>query len=102
MRSRSRLSTSALLVLAGAAASAGLTLVDAGWRFDDEARARAGRAHLAAALQLSDLSLFTEARYTRNPALADLHSAFQDHPAALDHFPSAAWMPPRPWSGSRP
>lgn len=47
-------------------------------------------------LHLSDLCLFTEARYTRNPAMADLHSPFQDHPLALEHFPSGSLVtPPR-------
>lgn len=46
-------------------------------------------------LGLSDLALFTEARYTRHPAQADLHSAFQDHPLALEHFPSGSLIPPR-------
>jgi hypothetical protein len=40
--------------------------------------------------------LFTEARYTRHPSQADLHSAFQDHPLALEHFPSGSLItPPR-------
>ncbi len=41
-------------------------------------------------LELTDLCLFTEARYTRHPSQADLHSAFQDHPVALDHFPAGS------------
>ena len=45
-------------------------------------------------LGLSDLTLFTEARYTRHPSQADLHSAFQDHPMSLDHFPSGSLMAP--------
>ena len=44
--------------------------------------------------QLSDLALFTEARYTRNPALADRHAPFQDHPFALEHFPSGSLVAP--------
>ncbi len=44
--------------------------------------------------RISDLCLFTEARYTRHPATADLHSAFQDHPAALEHFPTGSIVPP--------
>lgn len=43
---------------------------------------------------LTDLALFCEARYTRHPSQADQHAAFQDHPAAFDHFPSAAMVPP--------
>ena len=50
---------------------------------------------------LTDLCLFTEARYTRNPALADSHAAFQDHPLALEHFPSGSFVPPhRPGTGA--
>ncbi len=45
-------------------------------------------------LGLTDLALFTEARYTRHPSQADLHSALQDHPGAFDHFPSASLRPP--------
>jgi hypothetical protein len=41
-------------------------------------------------LELTDLSLFTEARYTRHLSQTDLHSAFQDHPAAMEHFPTGA------------
>ena len=57
----------------------------------------AQRRELVAALDLTDLALFTEARYTRHPSQADLHSAFQDHPLALDHFPTGTLVPaPRP------
>ena len=49
---------------------------------------------LAARLGLTDLALFTEARYTRHPSQADLHSAFQDHPLALEHFPSGSLIVP--------
>jgi hypothetical protein len=52
------------------------------------------RARLAGELMLTDLCLFTEARYTRNPSLADLHSAFQDHPFSLEHFPSGSFISP--------
>jgi hypothetical protein len=45
-------------------------------------------------LRLTDLCLFTEARYTRNPSQADLHSAFQDHPLAFEHFPSGSMLLP--------
>jgi len=51
------------------------------------------RARLVAALDLTDLALFTEARYTRHPSQADLHGAFQDHPIALEHFPSGSLVP---------
>jgi hypothetical protein len=50
--------------------------------------------NLVGSLKLTDLCLFTEARYTRHPAVADLHSPFQDHPMALDHFPSGSLVTP--------
>ncbi len=56
----------------------------------------AANAALVRDLRLTDLSLFTEARYTRHPSVADIHSSFQDHPLALDHFPSGSLVsPPR-------
>ena len=69
--------------------------------FVDAARLRAtaatdanGMAALVAQLRLTDLALFTEARYTRHPSQADLHSAFQDHPLALEHFPTGSLIGP--------
>lgn len=53
-------------------------------------------AHLVARLRLTDLALFTEARYTRHPSQADLHSAFQDHPLAIEHFPTGSLIGPPP------
>jgi len=41
-------------------------------------------------LGLTDLCLFTEASYTRHLSLADFHTAFQDSPMALEHFPSGS------------
>ncbi len=41
-------------------------------------------------LGLTDLCLFTEAPYSRHPAMAVRQSAFQEHPLALDHFPSGS------------
>ncbi|MEW6219706.1 MAG: hypothetical protein AB1634_09280 [Thermodesulfobacteriota bacterium] len=55
---------------------------------------REARQALAKELRLTDLCLFTEARYTRHPAMADLHAAFQDHPLALEHFPSGSLVSP--------
>jgi hypothetical protein len=52
---------------------------------------------LVKTLQLTDLCLFTEARYTRHPAMADRHAPFQDHPMALEHFPTGSLVtPPAP------
>ena len=47
-------------------------------------------------LNLTDLCLFTEARYTRHPSQADFHAPFQDHPMSLEHFPSGFIMSPPP------
>jgi len=58
------------------------------------AAAAAERLHLVRSLQLTDLCIFTEARYTRHPAMADNHAPFQEHPAALEHFPSGALLMP--------
>ena len=46
------------------------------------------------ALDLTDLSLFTEARYIRHLSQADRHSPFQDHPLSLEHFPTGSLIQP--------
>jgi hypothetical protein len=51
------------------------------------------RAEIVRVLGLTDLCLFTEARYTRHPSLADLSTPFQDHPVSLEHFPSGTIVP---------
>ncbi|PCD77764.1 hypothetical protein [Pseudothioclava arenosa] len=53
----------------------------------------AEEARLVRVLGLTDIALFTEARYTRHPSQADLNTPFQDHPLAFDHFPSGSLMP---------
>jgi hypothetical protein len=50
---------------------------------------------LTAQLGLTDLALFTEARYTRHRSVADLHSAFQDAPMAMEHFPAGSLVAPQ-------
>ena len=52
------------------------------------------RVGLVKELGLTDLCLFTEARYPRHPAMADLHAPFQDHPGAFEHFPSGSLVTP--------
>ena len=54
---------------------------------------------LVAVLSLTDLALWSEARYTRHPAMTDLFSPFQDHPGAPDHFPAGSLIAP---TGPRP
>jgi len=63
----------------------------------DLARTRPSRAEaerLTSTLGLTDLALVNEARYLRHLSLADLHSPFQDHPVALEHFPAGAVIAP--------
>ena len=49
---------------------------------------------LVRSLKLTDLCLFTEARYTRHLSQADLNTPFQDHPLSLEHFPSGSFTLP--------
>ena len=77
-----------LLVMLALAGHAGFTAAG------DKA-ADADRLRLARSLRLTDLCIFTEARYTRHPAMADAHAPFQEHPAALEHFPSGALLLPQ-------
>ncbi|QQS55244.1 MAG: hypothetical protein IPM89_05395 [Candidatus Competibacteraceae bacterium] len=89
-----RMANVALTLLAILLLLFGLTLADAAWR--SRSTDRATNRALVRELGLTDLSLFTEARYTRHPSQADRHSPFQDHPAALDHFPTGTLLPPPP------
>jgi len=47
-------------------------------------------------LQLTDLSLWTEARYTRHPSQSDHFSPFQEFPGAGEHFPAGSILAPPP------
>jgi hypothetical protein len=88
-----RPSTIALTMLAVGLVGLAASGVEAVLHAGEEDRAGAA---LVQRLGLTDLALFTEARYTRHPALADDHAAFQDHPMSFDHFPSASLVvPPR-------
>jgi hypothetical protein len=89
-----RPSSLAFVALSLAAAGFAATFLDAAWLREHGTQQLAERGALAARLGLTDLALFTEARYTRHPSQADLHSAFQDHPVALEHFPTGSLLPP--------
>ena len=93
---RVRPSTVLFAILAVGGVAFGTTCVEACLGPGRAAVRLARTARLAERLQLTDLCLFTEARYTRNPALADLHTPFQDHPTALEHFPSGTLVAPPP------
>ena len=56
---------------------------------------------LLQSLHVTDLCITTEARYTRHPAMADRHAPFQEHPLALEHFPTGSLiLPPRTGHGA--
>lgn len=87
----------ALTLLALATLAVAATFADAALGRRAAEPALAQRAATVERLGLTDLALFTEARYTRHPSQADTHAAFQDHPFAFEHFPSGALVvPPRP------
>ena len=88
----SRFGTPVGLGLAMALAASGLAAVVIDLTRPSPSRAEAER--LTRTLGLTDLALVTEARYLRHVSLADLHSAFQDHPLALEHFPGGALIAP--------
>lgn len=69
-------------------------ILHAGYSEDRSADALAARRALLAELPLTDLCLFTEASYTRHWSQADRHTAFQDSPTALEHFPSGSLHQP--------
>lgn len=83
-----------LILSAGLLALLGASFTDAALGLRKARPALTEKAEMVERLGLTDLVLFTEARYTRHPSQADLHSAFQDHPFALDHFPAGSLLPP--------
>ncbi|MCW8907487.1 MAG: hypothetical protein OQL28_09560 [Sedimenticola sp.] len=78
-----------------------LTLLDAAGPHPGAEERRQATRQLVARFQLTDPALFTEARYTRHLSQADGHAAFQDHPVAIEHFPSGSLLPP-PRPGAEP
>lgn len=75
-----------------------LTLLDASGPHPEAELRREAMRQLVGRLQLTDPALFTEARYTRHLSQADHHAALQDHPMAIEHFPSGSLLSP-PWQG---
>ena len=57
---------------------------------------------LVQVFELTDLSIWTGARYTRHLSQADVFSAFQDSMGALEHFPAGALASPPPVPAGRP
>ncbi len=78
----------------------GLAAWGRGVRLHRAHREQPAKRAVVSALGLTDLALWTEARYTRHPSQADLFAAFEDFPAALEHFPAGSIVPvPRPRTG---
>jgi hypothetical protein len=82
------------LVTCGNILLAGLIVLHARHSQSAAANGLAERAGMVRSLGLTDLCLFTEARYTRHPAMADRFAPFQDHPGAMEHFPSGSLVTP--------
>ncbi len=89
-----RPSNLAFLLLAILGTAAGGVFVHSGQAATSHQPRLQATRDLVARLGLTDLALFTEARYTRHPSQADLHSALQDHPGAFEHFPTGSLLPP--------
>lgn len=91
---RFRKSNVLLLWLGGGLFFFGLLFVDGHFRKKADLQRIDAMAAAVRTLQLTDLCLFTEARYTRHLSQADLHSAFQDHPMSAEHFPAGSLTRP--------
>jgi hypothetical protein len=74
----------------------GLVLIQSSLGKKTRAEVLQARIELVSRHGLTDLCLFTEARYTRHPTQADFHSPFQDSPLTFEHFPSGSLMSPPP------
>ena len=84
-----------LLSLAAQALVLCLLFFHASYRTGSDMPSIMEKGRMVKALELTDLCLFTEARYTRHITQADLNTPFQDHPMSLEHFPSGSFiMPP--------
>lgn len=91
-----RKSSRALTLGALGIALVGLMFLHAHWQRQADSAKIEALAGVVKQLELTDLALFTEARYTRHPSQADVYSAFQDHPGALEHFPAGSIVGPPP------
>lgn len=68
----------------------GLMMLHVGSAHKESARRHAVMRGMVKRFELTDLCLFTDARYTRNPSMADRHTPCQDYPLSLEHFPSGS------------
>ena len=74
----------------------GLMATHARYRIETVGPGLEEKARLVERLELTDLCLFTDARYARHPSMADLHTPFQDSPMSVEHFPSGTVILPPP------
>lgn len=65
-------------------------LIHAAWMQSKGLETMLSKRMMVEALKITDLCLFTDARYIRHLSQTDLHAPFQDHPGALEHFPSGS------------
>jgi hypothetical protein len=86
-----------ILWLAAAVTLLLLILIDANYRQKANLPLILNRAAMVEELKLTDLCLFTEARYTRHLSQADINSAFQDNPISIEHFPAGSIAQPPDW-----
>ena len=91
-----RTSTIFFVLVALQAALLGVLAVDANTKKNAAIPQLTEKRALVREYGLTDLCLFTEARYTRHPSLADQHSPFQDGPLSLEHFPTGSLVSPPP------
>jgi len=85
-----RRSDAALAAACALAAFAGGLVVHARLGRGRGEAATEASAALVRRFALTDLALFTDARYTRHPSQADRFAPVGDHPHALEHFPSGS------------
>ncbi len=85
-----------LLYLAVNLVLVGLMFVHAALKRSEALPLLREKAEMVKKLELTDLCLFTDARYTRHPSMADIHTPFQDYPLSFEHFPSGSIITPPP------
>jgi hypothetical protein len=73
-----------------------LMFIHAGQRREGAEASLKEKEDMVKRLELTDLCLFTDARYTRHPSMADLNTPFQDYPMSFEHFPSGSLVMPPP------
>ncbi len=87
-----------LIILVLSLLLAGLLAVGSREAVRAERTSLPAKRQLTGTLGLTDLALWSEARYSRHPSQADLFTPFQDYPGALDHFPAGSIIAPPPFA----